>query len=64
MLTSRCTISSKAKLSSVNVYETRRREYLHSVLRVTVAFDPTLVNPIDHLPPTTRNAFQNKVDVL
>ena len=64
MLTGRCTVSSKAKSSSVNVYETRRGEYLHSILGVTVVFDPTLVNPIDHLPPTARDAFQNKVDIL
>ena len=64
MLTGRCTVSSKAKSSSVNVYETRRREYLYSILGVTVVFDPTLVNPIDHLPPTARDAFQNKVNIL
>ena len=37
---------------------------LHSILGVAVVFHPTLIDPIDHLPPTTGDSFQNQVNIL
>jgi hypothetical protein len=37
---------------------------IRRILRIPVIFDPTLVDPIHYLPPTTGDTFQNNFNIL